>query len=118
MGKQMASNLMKKGYQLTVFNRSKKSVDELVSSGAKSAASPKELAMNSDIVIDMVTDFPDVEQVLLDKESGVIAGARSGLVVIDMSTNSPEVARSVSSRLGAKEVDFLDAPVTGGDKGA
>jgi 3-hydroxyisobutyrate dehydrogenase len=118
MGKQMASNLMRKGYELTVFNRSKKSVNELVSAGARSADSPKEVAKNSDIVIDMVTDAPDVEQVLLDEESGVIAGARSGLVVIDMSTNSPEFARKVHSTLGIKSVDFLDAPVTGGDEGA
>jgi len=118
MGKQMASNLMRKGYQLTAFNRSKKSVEELVSSGARPAASPSEVAENSDVVIDMVTDFPDVEQVLLDQGSGVIAGAREGLIVIDMSTNSPELARSIYSKLGEKQVDFLDAPVTGGDKGA
>jgi 3-hydroxyisobutyrate dehydrogenase len=118
MGKQMALNLMKKGYELTVFNRSLKSVNELVSAGAKSAESPKEVAKNSDIVIDMVTDAPDVEQVLLDRDSGVIAGAKNGLIAIDMSTNSPEFARKVHLKLGGKGIDFLDAPVTGGDKGA
>jgi len=117
MGKSMALNLMKKGYKMTVYNRSKKSVEELRSQGADAASSPKEVATRSDIVIDMVTDAPDVEQVLFG-ENGVIEGARPGLVVIDMSTNSPEVARSVHSRLGDKSVDFLDAPVTGGDKGA
>ncbi|MCL4517621.1 MAG: NAD(P)-dependent oxidoreductase, partial [Thaumarchaeota archaeon] len=75
------------------------------------------VAVNSDIVIDMVTDAPDVEQVLLGGE-GVISGARNGLVVIDMSTNSPELATLLSSKLGEKGVEFLDAPVTGGDKGA
>jgi len=117
MGKSMASNLMKKGYMITVYNRSKKSVEELHSQGAEVANSPKEVASRSDVVIDMVTDAPDVEQVLLG-ERGVIESSRSGLVVIDMSTNSPEIARSVHSRLGEKSVDFLDAPVTGGDKGA
>jgi 3-hydroxyisobutyrate dehydrogenase len=117
MGKAMASNLMKKGYRMTVYNRSKKSVEELRSQGAEAAGSPKEVASKSDIVIDMVTDAPDVEQVLFG-ENGVIDSARPGLVVIDMSTNSQEVAKSVHSRLGEKSVDFLDAPVTGGDKGA
>jgi 3-hydroxyisobutyrate dehydrogenase len=117
MGKSMASNLMKKGYKMTVYNRSKKSVDELHSQGADVANSPGEVASRSDIVIDMVTDTPDVEEVLLG-EKGVIKSARSGLVVIDMSTNSPAIARSVHSRLAEKAVNFLDAPVTGGDKGA
>jgi 3-hydroxyisobutyrate dehydrogenase len=118
MGKQMALNLMKKGYRLTVFNRSSKPVNDLVSGGAISAESPREVAENADIVIDMVTDIPDVRQVLLDAETGVIVGGRSGLAVIDMSTNSPEFARSIFSTLEGKGVDFLDAPVTGGDKGA
>ena len=89
MGKSMASNLMKKGYKMTVYNRSQKSVEELHSQGAEVANSPREVASRSDIVIDMVTDAPDVEQVLFG-ENGVIENARQGLVVIDMSTNSPE----------------------------
>jgi 3-hydroxyisobutyrate dehydrogenase len=117
MGKQMAANLIRKGYQLAVYNRSKKSVVELVALGAKSAESPMEVAKVSDVVIDMVTDAPDVEQVLLG-ENGIISGARRGLVVIDMSTNSPEIARSLFSKLHEREIEFLDAPVTGGDKGA
>jgi len=117
MGKQMALNLMRRGYDLTVYNRSKKSVTELVALGARGGESPSEVAKNSDIVIDMVTDAPDVEQDLLG-EKGVLSAARQGLVVIDMSTNSPEIARSVYSKLLEREIDFLDAPVTGGDKGA
>ena len=113
----MAANLMRNGYQLTIFNRSKKYVDEFSSVGAVVAQNPKEVAKNSDVVIDMVTDAPDVEQVLLGK-NGVIEGAKKGLVVIDMSTNSPDFARSVSSKLAKNRVEFLDAPVTGGDKGA
>ncbi|MHB2035836.1 MAG: NAD(P)-dependent oxidoreductase [Nitrososphaerales archaeon] len=117
MGKKMAANLMQNGYELTVFNRSKKSVDELSSQGARAAASPKEVARNSDLVIDMVTDAPDVEQVLLGK-NGVIEGAKKGLTVIDMSTNSPTVAKSIFSKLGESGIEFLDAPVTGGENGA
>jgi len=117
MGKAMALNLMKKGYVVTVYNRSKKSVEELQAQGAKVAADPKELAGNTDIVIDMVTDAPDVEEVLFG-ENGAASGARSGTVFIDMSTNSPEIAHSVSQRLEKNGAEFLDAPVTGGDKGA
>jgi 3-hydroxyisobutyrate dehydrogenase len=65
----------------------------------------------------MVTDAPDVEQVLLG-ENGVITGSKPGLVVVDMSTNSPEIARSISAKLQERSINFLDAPVTGGDKGA
>ncbi len=117
MGKQMAANLMKRGFEMIVFNRSKKAVEELASVGAKAAASPKEVARNSDVVIDMVTDAPDVEEVLFGK-SGVSEIARNGLVVVDMSTNSPANARSFASRLAKLGVLFLDAPVSGGDKGA
>ena len=117
MGKQMAANLIRNGHQLIVFNRSKKSVEELSSIGAKAAASPKEVATGSDILIDIVTDAPDVEEVLLG-EDGVIHGAKKGLIVIDMSTNSPMFAKSLYSKLSERGIDFLDAPVTGGDKGA
>src|SRR5713226_524004 len=81
------------------------------------AESPSHVAQESDVVIDMVTDAPDVEQVLL-QEDGVIESARKGLIVVDMSTNSPETAILVSSQLAEKGVEFLDAPVSGGDKGA
>jgi 3-hydroxyisobutyrate dehydrogenase len=117
MGKQMAQNLMRRGYYLTAYNRSKKSVGELVALGAKAAESPAEVARVSDVVIDMVTDAPDVEEVLLG-ENGVITSGRAGLVVIDMSTNSPEIARSIGKKLEERSIDFLDGPVTGGDKGA
>jgi 3-hydroxyisobutyrate dehydrogenase len=117
MGKPMARNLMKNGYALSVYNRSRRSVDELASEGAKAFSSPKEVGANSDIVIDMVTDAPDVKEVILGSE-GVIEGAKSGTAVIDMSTNSPDVARFVAQELNKKGIEFLDAPVSGGDKGA
>jgi 3-hydroxyisobutyrate dehydrogenase len=117
MGKPMASNILRTGHTVTVFNRSKGAVEELVGKGAQSAVSPVEVAKQSDIVIDMVTDAPDVQEVILGV-NGVIHGSHAGMVVIDMSTNSPEVATSISSALIKKEVEFLDAPVTGGDRGA
>jgi 3-hydroxyisobutyrate dehydrogenase len=117
MGKPMASHLLQNGFTVTVYNRSKGSVNELVSKGAKAAASPSDLAKESDVIIDMVTDTPDVEEVLLHK-NGVIESARRGMIAIDMSTNSPETATVVSAELEKKGVEFLDAPVTGGDKGA
>jgi 3-hydroxyisobutyrate dehydrogenase len=117
MGKSMAANLLRKGCDLVVYNRTKKSADELVSMGARVVDSPKEVALNSDIIIEMVTDIPDVEHVLLGA-GGAIEGASAGKVFIDMSTNSPDFAISLSGKLGEKGVEFLDAPVTGGDKGA
>jgi 3-hydroxyisobutyrate dehydrogenase len=117
MGKSMAKHLIQNGYSVTVFNRSKKSVEELKSAGAKTAVSPAELAHNSDVVIDMVTDAPDVLEVILGKD-GVITTAKPGSVVIDMSTNSPDTSIQVASKLAEKEIGFLDAPVSGGDKGA
>ncbi len=117
MGRPMASNIMRKGHRVTVFNRSKGAIDELVAKGANSASSPMEVAKESDIVIDMVTDAPDVQDVILGK-GGVIEASHKGLIVLDMSTNSPDVATAVSSVLIKKGVEFLDAPVTGGDKGA
>jgi 3-hydroxyisobutyrate dehydrogenase len=117
MGKPMSQNLLKAGYPLTVFNRSRASSDLLASSGAKVAGSPREVAAESDVVITMVTDTPDVEQVILGP-GGVIESARKGLIVIDMSTISPRVTREIAAKLSSRGVQMLDAPVSGGDKGA
>lgn len=118
MGAPMSKNLIKAGYPLTVYNRSKRSaVDELVSLGATAEMSPKEVAQKSDVVITIVTDSPDVDAVILGP-NGVIEGARSGMTVIDMSTISPKVTRNIAAKLAEKGVDMLDAPVSGGDKGA
>jgi 3-hydroxyisobutyrate dehydrogenase len=117
MGKPMAQNLLKAGFQLFVYNRSKPPISALVSSGAKAAASPKAVAEASDVVITMVTDSEAVKEVVLGPE-GVIEGAHDGLILIDMSTISPDVTRSVSATLAEKRVRALDAPVSGGDVGA
>jgi len=117
MGKPMAKNVLAAGYPMTVWNRTRSKMDELLVIGAKGANSPKEVAENSDIVITMLTDSPDVENVLLGP-SGVIEGAMKGLIVIDMSTISPEATRRIAENLAEKGVKMLDAPVSGGEIGA
>jgi len=117
MGKPMAINLLRAGYPLTVWNRTRSRMDELIAMGAYGASSPKEVAERSDVVITMVTDSPDVEEVILGS-NGVIYGARPGLIVIDMSTISPKVTRRIAEELSKKGVKMLDAPVSGGEKGA
>ncbi|HWQ17934.1 MAG TPA: NAD(P)-dependent oxidoreductase [Sulfolobales archaeon] len=117
MGLPMAMNILKAGYQLTAYNRTRSKTEPLKNLGAYIASSPREVTERSDVVIAMVTDGPDVEEILFGRE-GVIEGARPGLIFIDMGTNSPEYARSFAERLSKYGVEFLDAPVTGGDKGA
>ena len=117
MGRPMAKNLVKAGYPLVVHNRSRASVDEFVKDGAKAAGSPREVAAQSDVLITMLPNSPDVELVALGKD-GIIEGARNGLVFIDMSTISPIVSQKVGTALAAKGVRMLDAPVSGGERGA
>ena len=117
MGKPMAKNLLKAGFPLTIWNRTLTRMDELVAAGAARADSPRQVAEEADIIITMVSDSPDVEQVILGA-AGVIHGVRAGSVVIDMSTISPQVTRDIAARLAAKNVAMLDAPVSGGEKGA
>jgi len=117
MGLPMATNILKAGFPLTVYNRTISKAESLGRMGAYVAGSPKEVAQKSEVVISMVTDVPDVEQVLFGA-NGVVEGGSRGLIFIDMSTNSPEAARSFAKRLLDYGIEFMDAPVTGGDKGA
>lgn len=117
MGRPMAINILSAGFPLVVWNRTKSKMKPLVSLGARSANSPKEVAEISDVVITMLTDSPDVEEVVLGPE-GVIKGVHEGLTVIDMSTISPIVTRRIAEVLEEKGVEMLDAPVSGGEKGA
>ena len=117
MGKPMCRNLIKAGFPVTVYNRSRAAVEVVASYGAAPAKSSKEVAEKSDVVITIVTDSPDVEGVVLGR-NGVIEGAKKGLTVIDMSTISPQVTRRIAADLASKGVDMLDAPVSGGEKGA
>jgi 2-hydroxy-3-oxopropionate reductase len=117
MGRPMAKNLLRAPYPLIVHSRSRGPVDDVVKSGARAASSPKEVAAQCDVLITMLPNSPDVEQVVLGKD-GVIEGARKGLVFVDMSTISPIVSQKVGQALAAKGVAMLDAPVSGGEKGA
>src|SRR5436305_7559664 len=117
MGRPMAKNLLKAGYPLVVHSRSRAPVDELVRAGATAAASPRDVATRCEVLITMLPNSPDVELVALGKD-GILEGARSGLIYVDMSTISPIVSQKVGRALAAKGVRMLDAPVSGGEKGA
>jgi 2-hydroxy-3-oxopropionate reductase len=117
MGRPMAKNLLKSGYSLTVHSRSLGPVQELVGLGAKSAPSPREVASQVDVLITMLPNSPDVEAVALGA-GGIIEGARRGLLLLEMSTISPIVSQKVGKALAAAGVRMLDAPVSGGEKGA
>lgn len=118
MGQPMARNLMRAGYPLVIFNRSPGKTEALAREGAEAATSPAELARESDVVITMLPGPPEVEAVVAG-ENGLLAGAREGTLLVDMSTSSPALARELAAqarrRLG---VGMLDAPVSGGDVGA
>ena len=118
MGAPMALNLMKAGYKLKVYNRSDRPrVQEVVDAGADRVDTPALAAVGSDVIITIVTDTPDVENVILG-EDGVIHSAASGSTVIDMSTISPRVTQEIAATLKEKGANMLDAPVSGGDVGA
>jgi 2-hydroxy-3-oxopropionate reductase len=117
MGRPMAKNLLKAGYPLVVHSRSRGPVDEIARAGAKVGSSPRDVAAQSDVVITMLPNSPDVELVALGRD-GIIEGARPGLLFVDMSTISPIVSKKVGEALAAKSVKMLDAPVSGGERGA
>jgi 3-hydroxyisobutyrate dehydrogenase len=117
MGQGMSKNLIKDGYEVTVWNRTRSKMKPVIEAGAKGANNPKEVAQNSDVVISIVTDSPDVEEVILGPE-GAIHGAKKGDIFIDMSTISPIATKRISKTLLEKGVEMLDAPVSGGVIGA
>jgi len=117
MGRPMARNLLRAGYSLTVWNRSRPGIDELVREGAAEASCPREVAERSDVVITMVGYPADVETVVVGPQ-GIIEAGRPGLVLIDMSTISPAVTRAIAGRLAEAGAEMLDAPVSGGEAGA
>jgi len=117
MGIPMATNLVKAGYDLTVYNRTAAKTESLQALGAKAATSARELVESVDVVITMLSDSATVEAVLLD-EAGVLGGLRAGQTVIDMSTIAPETTRKVAEAVQARGVSLLDAPVSGSVKPA
>jgi 3-hydroxyisobutyrate dehydrogenase len=116
MGLPMGRNLLKAGFELTVWARRPEIATEILAEGAVWAASPSELAERSDVVVLMVTNSPDVQQLVL--EAGVLDGVAPGSVIVDMSTIAPAVSRSLAAACAARNVTFLDAPVSGGTQGA
>jgi 2-hydroxy-3-oxopropionate reductase len=117
MGGPMARNLMEAGYELTVHNRSPEKAEELGEAGATVAATPGEAAENSDVVITMLPDSPQVREVVAGEE-GVLEGISQGSLVVDMSTISPVVTEELAEAVKQKGASMLDAPVSGGDVGA
>jgi 2-hydroxy-3-oxopropionate reductase len=117
MGKPMARNLMKAGYDLVVHNRSREAVDEIAGEGAIPAASPREVAEQAKVVITMLPASPDVRDVVFG-EHGLAGAMGEGSLLIDMSTISPVTTLDVVQALAVNGAHALDAPVSGGDKGA
>ena len=117
MGRGMVDNLMKAGFDVTVWNRTASRMDAFVERGAAAADSPRAVAEACDIIIICVSDTPDVEAVVLG-EAGVIHGAAAGDLVIDMSTINPVNTVAIGAQLKAKGVSMLDAPISGGSEGA
>jgi 3-hydroxyisobutyrate dehydrogenase len=117
MGRPMAANLLRAGFELAVWNRSRPGIDALVAQGAAEAAGPREVAERTDVVITVVGYAEDVEQVALGSD-GIIEGAHDGLIHIDMSTIAPDVTRRIAGRLSERGVAMIDAPISGGEPGA
>lgn len=117
MGTPMSHNLLKDGYRLVVYDLREKAIEDLVKAGAERASSPQDVASRSSVAITMLPSSAEVEAVVLGSE-GVIEGAESGNIVIDMSSSYPTSTRMVWERLAANGIRMLDAPVSGGTKGA
>jgi len=114
MGKPMARNLLMAGYSLIVYDLRPGQMAELQNAGAAAADSCRDAAARSEIIITMLPDGPDVESAILGKD-GVLAGSRRGALVVDMSSISPNVSQKVAAACALQGVDFLDAPVSGGE---
>lgn len=117
MGRPMAVNLLKAGFPVVAFSRTRAKVDEIVQAGAERGSSPADVAERSQTVVTMLPDTNDVQTVILGPQ-GIIEGARAGTTVIDMSTISPTATREMARVLLDRKVDLLDAPVSGGEIGA
>ncbi|MHB1681400.1 MAG: 2-hydroxy-3-oxopropionate reductase [Bacilli bacterium] len=117
MGAPMAENLLKKGFAVTVSNRSRGAFAHFIEMGASAVETPAEVAAASDVVVTILPDTPDVDAVYF-AENGLFSAVRPGMLFIDMSTASPEIAHKIHAAAVEKGADSLDAPVSGGDVGA
>jgi 3-hydroxyisobutyrate dehydrogenase-like beta-hydroxyacid dehydrogenase len=114
MGRPMAENLIKKGFETwVVAHRNRQPVEDLVALGAKEAKTATEMAAEVEVIVTMVPDAPQVEEACFG-EMGIVGGAKAGLVVVDMSTISPTASKQIAARLKEKGVEMVDAPVSGG----
>jgi len=117
MGLPMASNLIKDGFNLVVYNRTLSKCSQLEEKGAVVVQTPADVAKNAKMIITMVTDSPDVEDILLGEE-GIMSTIKEGSIVIDMSTISPKITKELNAKLNSKGCYMVDAPVSGGSWGA
>jgi 2-hydroxy-3-oxopropionate reductase len=117
MGKPMARNLLRAGYDLVVHNRSRAPVDELVGEGARAAEHSRAVAEQAAVVITMLPDSPQVVEVMTG-ENGLLEGVRAGSLVVDMSSISPVVTTELAAAARERTAGYVDAPVSGGDVGA
>ena len=114
MGKPMAINLVKAGYEVTVFDVRPEPIAELVAAGAKAGSSPKDVAVRSEVIITMLPNSPHVKEAVLG-QGGVIEGVQPGSIVVDMSSIAPAASQEVAAKLAQKGIPMLDAPVSGGE---
>jgi 2-hydroxy-3-oxopropionate reductase len=114
MGKPMAKNLLKAGYQLVVYDINAEAVKEVVAAGATAGSSPQDVASQTEIIITMLPNSPHVKSVVLG-ENGVLQGATAGSIIIDMSSIAPLVSKEISAKAAERKVEMLDAPVSGGE---
>ena len=118
MGRPMALNLLKGGHQVSVWARREVSMQPLLEAGAHGAASPMDVARGQDLVISMVADAPDVAELMRAVARGAVEAGMSDLVAVDMSTIAPAAAQAIHAELAGAGIDFVDAPVSGGEVGA
>ena len=117
MGKPMASNMLEAEYSVNAYDLISENLSSLAEKGADISSSPKEVAENSDVIIVMVQNSPQSENAILG-ENGILNGANKGNLIIDMSSISPLVSQKIAKECEKKGVEFIDAPVSGGEPGA
>ena len=114
MGRPMLRNLLKSGYTIVAYDHARKKLDDAVAEGAKRGESNADVGARAATIITMLPDGPDVEEAVLSRD-GILSGAKPGTFIIDMSSISPMVSQKVAAACAEKGVDFIDAPVSGGE---
>jgi 3-hydroxyisobutyrate dehydrogenase len=117
MGSSMCGHLLTAGYRVTVHSRTQSKAQSLLDRGAQWAENPRAVATQSDVLFTMV-GFPQDVRTVYFSETGVLAGARAGMILIDMTTTQPSLSRDIAAAASANNLSAIDAPVSGGDVGA